>query len=103
MDLNANPLKMINDLVNKFNRINEKYQKSRYLTHKFKSSVERMNETMIKQREILKVKKRQEQEWETTKKNFNKSLSRIRESFVRGKEVLNDDLQEMEIKVQEIK
>lgn len=42
-------------------------------------------------------------EWEATKNQFHKSLSRIRESFNRGKDLLNDDLQEMEIQVQEIK
>ena len=40
---------------------------------------------------------------QATKNQFHKSLSRIRESFNKGKDLINDDLQEMEICVQEIK
>lgn len=50
-----------------------------------------------------KVRQKKEEEWQATKNQFHKSLSRIRESFNRGKDLINDDLQEMEICVQEIK
>lgn len=50
-----------------------------------------------------KIRQKKEREWQATKNQFHKSLSRIRESFNRGKDLINDDLQEMEICVQEIK
>jgi hypothetical protein len=63
-----------------------------------------MSETMSKQRKMFtKVRQRQDEEWQATKNQFHKSLSRIRESFNRGKDLIQDDLQEMEICVKEIK
>jgi hypothetical protein len=46
---------------------------------------------------FTQVREQKEMQWEATKNQFHKSLSRIRESFNRGKDLLNDDLQEMEI------
>jgi hypothetical protein len=50
-----------------------------------------------------KVKDEKQMVLQATKNQFHKSLSRIRESFNKGKDLINDDLQEMEICVQEIK
>lgn len=50
-----------------------------------------------------KIRQKKEREWQATKNKFHKSLSRIRESFNRGKDLINDDLQEMEICLKEIK
>lgn len=93
VDLDAEPIKMIKHLMHKVNKIQQK----------FKSSVERMNETMQNQKRILKAKQKKEQELVATKDYFHKSLSRIRDSFNKGKDILNDDLQEMEICVEELK
>lgn len=74
------------------------------LSCRFKSSVERMNETIKKQRnKIIKVKKQSEKERQATKNHFHKSLSRIRESFNRGKDMLNDDIEELELVIKEVK
>jgi hypothetical protein len=50
-----------------------------------------------------KVREEKQIVLQATKNQFHKSLSRIRESFNKGKDLINDDLQEMEICVQEIK
>jgi hypothetical protein len=50
-----------------------------------------------------KVREEKQMVLQATKNQFHKSLSRIRESFNKGKDLINDDLQEMEICVQEIK
>ena len=39
-----------------------------------------------------KVRQQREKERQATKKEFHKSLSRIRDSFNKGKDLLNDDL-----------
>jgi hypothetical protein len=63
-----------------------------------------MNDTILQQRnKIMKVKEMRENERQTTKNQFHKSLSRIRESFNRGKDMLNDDMEELELVIKEVK
>jgi len=52
---------------------------------------------------LKKIRKQREKERQATKSQFQKSLSQIRESFQRGKDKINDDLQELELVVKEIK
>lgn len=89
----------------KLNKLKVYYlDKMKSLSCRFKSSVERMNETIQKQqRKFQEVKQQRERERQATKNHFHKSLSRIRESFNRGKDMLNDDIEVLELAIKEIK
>lgn len=50
-----------------------------------------------------KARKCKEEKWQATKNQFYKVISRIKDSFTRGKDLINDDLLEMEMWVHEIK
>lgn len=50
-----------------------------------------------------KARKWKEEKWQATKNQFYKVISRIKDSFNRGKDLINDDLLEMEMWVHEIK
>ena len=114
--LNNENLKIANTLMTQAPKLIEMYEfklqsmkeyyfeKMKSLSCRFKSSVERMTQTINQQKSIvLKVRQQQEKARQATKKEFHKSLSRIRDSFNKGKDLLNDDIQELEITIKEVK
>lgn len=88
---------------NKLKNLKNYYvNKMKTLSCRFKSSVERMNETIHRQKDqILKVNKKRENERQATNNRFHKSLSRLWESFNRGKDRLYDNMDKMQLMIKE--